>query len=824
MRWGAPGNGGRMKFAEVAVDSPTGSSQTFSYSIPDGMKLSPGQLARVPFGPRSVHGIVFELTDAPQVERTRPVSATLFDDPLLDSNHLALARWISDYYICTPFEAAAPMLPPGSRMQSRAVVSIAEGVDDIEAAANSERQLRVLEAVRRGDGSVEVERLVSNMGEWVRGTIGPLVNRGVLTRSYRSAGRTIGPRYAESLSVRDGARGEMARWLEEPGNRARRQMEFVRWLLDAGRPVAAADARREFGSAVVAAVARRGFVEVVRTQVFRDPLADRAFEPEPRVTLSGDQAAAVAGVVDALRDGDAPRVALVQGVTGSGKTEVYLSAVEECLRLGKQAIVMVPEIALTPQTIERFASRFPGQVAVQHSGLTDGQRRDQWWAIRNGERGVVVGSRSAVFAPTPNLGLVVLDEEHEWTYKQHDSAPRYHARSVAIRLGEIAGSVTLLGSASPDVGSYFRGLRGQYGLHRLPQRLTRDDDGSTSALPMPAVEVVDMRRELREGNRSNFSRRLRSELGACLSAGEQAILFLNRRGSATLVQCRNCGAGMECQGCDVPLTLHRPAHRLICHYCGRRRRMPENCPECSSFRLSAYGIGTQSVAEEVAREFPEARILRWDRDAARYAREYEALLSAFRAGEADVIVGTQMVAKGLHLPGVTLVGVALADVGLSIPDYRSGERTFQLLCQVAGRAGRERDRGRVVFQTYQPENYAIRAAAAQDFQSFYEAEMRYRREQGNPPYSRIIRLLTGHTNGATAESRALEFADALRTARAEADLFGVAVLGPTPPYPSRLRGRYRWHIVLRGRNPRALLDLVEIPREWSIDVDPVALT
>ena len=805
-----------MRFAEVAVDSPTGSSQTFSYSIPDGMGLAPGQLVRVPFGPRSLHGVVFELSDTPQVEETRPVSAALFDEPLLDSNHLELARWISDYYVCSPFDAAAGMLPPGSRIQSRAVVSIAEGVEDVEEAANSERQLRVLQAVSRRDGPVDVERLVSNMGEWVRGTIGPLVNRGVVERSYRARGRMAGPRYLETLSVRDDARDELARWLDDKGNRARRQMEFARWMLEVNAPVAAADARREFGSSVVAAVVGRGFVEVGQERVFRDPLADRDFAPEPGVNLSGDQAAAVAGVVAALRDErEVPGVALLQGVTGSGKTEVYLRAVEECLRLGKQAIVMVPEIALTPQTIERFAGRFPGQVAVQHSGLTDGQRHDQWWAIRNGERGVVVGSRSAVFAPAPNLGLVVLDEEHEWTYKQHDAAPRYHARSVAIRLGEIAGSVTLLGSASPDVGSHFRGLRGQYGLHRLRSRLSRAEDGSSRTLPMPKVEVVDMRRELREGNRSMFSRRLRSELEARLAAGEQAILFLNRRGTATLMQCRNCGAGVECQGCNVPLTYHRPAQRLLCHYCGRRRRMPENCPQCSSYRLSTYGIGTESVASELEREFPDARVLRWDRDAVRYAREYEALLSRFRRGDADVIVGTQMVAKGLHLPGVTLVGVVLADVGLSIPDYRSGERTFQLLCQVAGRAGREGERGSVVFQTYQPENYAIRAAAAQDFDSFYDAEMRYRREGGNPPYSRIIRLLTGHTNLASAESRALELAETLRTARAESDLAGVEVLGPTPPYPSRLRGRYRWHIVLRGRNPRALLDMVEVPREWS---------
>ena len=815
-----------MRFAEVAVDAPTGSSRTFSYSLPDDMSLVAGQLVRVPFGPRTLQGIVFELTDSPQVQETRPVSEALFDEAIVDSTHLSLALWISEYYRCSLFEAVAPMLPPGSRVQTRTTVSLAHDVSDIKSVANSDRQLRLLETIGR-EGRADVEALVSTLGEWARTTIGPLVSRGLLQRSYRSARRTVGPRYVEYVRVRTSAMKEIRQWLADPKNRTRahRQSALIMNLIASTGLTPASQVRREFGSSAVAALATRGFLEIERTQVFRDPLADRDFQPEPAITLSKSQRSAVSAVVDALRGTtDNPRVVLIQGVTGSGKTEVYLSTVEECLDLGRQAIVMVPEIALTPQTIERFAARFPGQVAVQHSGLTDGQRHDQWWAIQSGSRNVVIGSRGAVFAPVSNPGLIVLDEEHEWTYKQHDAVPRYHARSVAERLGSLSGAITILGSASPDVGSYYRGRRGECGLHVLRDRLVREPDGSTSVVPLSTVEVVDMRRELREGNREMFSRRLRTELESCLNAGRQAILFLNRRGTATHLQCRHCGSSLSCRSCDVALTYHRPIQRLICHYCGRRRRMPDNCPECLSFRLSLYGIGTQSVAAEVEREFPQARVLRWDRDATRHAREYEGLLSKFRSGQADVIVGTQMIAKGLHLPGVTLVGVVLADVGLGIPDYRSGERTFQLLCQVAGRSGREHESGRVIFQTYQPENYAIRAAQAQDYELFYIAEMRYRREQRNPPYSRLIRLLYSHTNISTAESRASELADTLRLAKSEADLTDVEVLGPTPPYPSRLRGRYRWHVVLRGRHPRALLDMVEIPREWSVDVDPVALT
>ena len=813
-----------MRFAEVAVDAPTGPSRTFSYSMAEGMHLALGHLVRVPFGPRTIQGVVFELTDAPQVEETREISETLFDDSVVDETHLSLARWISDYYRCSLFESVAPMLPPGSRVQTRTIVSMSEGVTDIEAVSNSDRQLRVLEAVNR-DGEADVDALSAILGEWVRTTIGTLVSRGLLERNYRSSRRMIGPRYVEFLRVRTSALADIRKWLSDRGTRAPRQADLIRSLVESDSLIPATQARREFGSPVVSALRDKDFIQVDRTQVFRDPLADREYQPGPKVELSRPQQDAVSAIADALADSTAnSRIALIQGVTGSGKTEVYLSAAERCIALGRQAIVMVPEIALTPQTIERFAARFPGRVAVQHSGLTVGQRHDQWWAIQNGSRDIVIGSRSAVFAPVSNPGLIVLDEEHEWTYKQHDVAPRYHARSVAEHLGNLAGAVTVLGSASPDVGSYYRGRRDEYDLHVLKDRLVREADGSTSVRPLPQVEVVDMRRELREGNRGMFSRRLQFELTSCLEAGQQAILFLNRRGTATHMQCRHCGHSLSCPSCNVALTYHRPIQRLICHYCGRKRRMPDNCPECLSYRLSLYGIGTQSVASEVEREFPQARVIRWDRDATRHAREYEELLTNFRSGNADVIVGTQMIAKGLHLPGVTLVGVVLADVGLGIPDYRSGERTFQLLCQVAGRSGREHDTGRVVFQTYQPENYAIRAAAAQDYELFYIAEMRYRREQRNPPYSRLIRLVYGHTNSAMAESRARELAHSLRLTQSEADFADVEILGPTPPYPSRLRGRYRWHIVLRGQNPRALLDMVEVPREWSVDVDPVALT
>ena len=828
-----------MRYAEIAVDAPTGRSQTYSYHIPDGMSLVPGQLARVPFGVRALQGIVFDIASAPQVEQTRPVARVLSDAAVLNAYQISLARWISDYYNCSLFDAAAPMLPPGARTGSRTVLSInpefvdsrlrgndgrADGNDGTGAGTLNELQSQVIEIVHSQE-SVEMEQLVSRLGERARSAVSALVRRKALIRRSQTSRAAVGPRYVDHLRVSEDALEEIARWLSAEGRRAPRQSELVTRLAEANESVIASEIRREFGSTVVRTLLDRGWLEIEKTQEFRDPLAGRIYEPESPVTLSPGQAAVTEGVVETLRDEyRRPRVILVQGVTGSGKTEIYLNAVEECLALGKQAVVMVPEISLTPQTIERFASRFPGKVAALHSGLSDGQRYDQWWAIKEGRYPIVVGSRSAVFAPLSKPGLLILDEEHEWTYKQSDPAPRYHARDVAAQSGRMTGAVTLLGSASPDVASYHQGLRGEYRLHRLPDRLNRQSDGSAAVAPLPEVDIVDMRGELRDGNTGMFSRALESEIAACLARGQQAILFLNRRGTASQMQCRSCGQSITCRSCDVPLTYHRAMQRLVCHYCGRRRRMPRNCPDCLGYRLSFYGIGTQSVAEEVHRLFPEARTLRWDRDATRYPREYEATLSGFRNGDADILIGTQMIAKGLHLPGVTLVGVALADVGLSIPDFKSSERTFQLLCQVAGRAGRGRDTGKVIFQTYQPENYAIEKAAAQDFEGFYSAEMQYRREHNNPPFSRLIRLVHSHTNNATCETRANRLAEELRLAQRNADLTNIEILGPTPPYPPRLRGRYRWHIVLRGREPRALLDMVSIPQGWTVDVDPVTLT
>ena len=816
-----------MRFAEVAVDAPTGSGRTFSYAVPDGMDARPGHLVQAPFGARMLQGIVFALAEAPQVAETKDIAAVLFEDTLLDDARLRLAEWISEYYMCSLFEAAAPMLPPGGRVRPKTSLALVNADTDVDALTPLQQRVVEYIAKRESAGRVAAqERLVKALGDSAAASVASLVSKGIVRRDYSLSKPSVRPKRSTSVSLCADKAADIEEWLSNAKRFAPKQRGLLERLRQDGGAMDAAAARKEYGASAVRTLLNKGWLATHKATVDRDPLDSRVFESVEALQLTDRQAAIAADIRAAIADGSGGGESFViQGITGSGKTEVYLDAVAECLRMGRRAIALVPEIALTYQTIERFAARFAGRIAVLHSGLTDGERFDQWWKIRRGEYDIVIGSRSAVMAPVPNLGLIVIDEEHEWTYKQHDAMPRYHSRDVALRLAELTGAVVVMGSASPDVATYFGGLRRRHSLHLLTERFADAGNGADAKrAELPSVSVVDMRRELREGNSDMFSRALSSALDECLASGSQAMLFLNRRGTAAFYQCYSCGYSLKCRRCDVSVTYHAKIKRFICHYCGNGRKPPDMCPQCLNYRMRYYGIGTEAVADEVAHRYPNTGVLRWDRDVAASPKAHEDLLRRFRSGEARVLVGTQMIAKGLHFPEVTLVGVVSADIGLSIPDYRAGERAFQLLYQVAGRAGRGKRAGKVIIQTFQPDNYAIQAAAAQDYQAFYTREMAYRREQANPPYSRLIRLLYAHTNQARCEGEALRLAGLLREQQAAWGYSDIEVLGPMPAYPMRLRGRYRWHIVLRGAEPRALLDKVDAPRDWSVDVDPVALT
>jgi primosomal protein N' (replication factor Y) len=595
-----------------------------------------------------------------------------------------------------------------------------------------------------------------------------------------------------------------------------------------------------------------GLVTVAEEMIWRDPLAGYEFALDRPLELTEDQQRAwkvinqriIAGaerieapLTDdekiALRQAQgADGVFLLHGVTGSGKTEIYLRAIAEVLGRGQQAIVLVPEIALTPQTIRRFAARFPGRVTVWHSELAEGERFDVWRRVRTDHPAaqVVVGSRSALFLPFPHLGLIVLDEEHESSYKQ-ERTPRYHARTAAVELGRLTGAPVILGSATPALETYFAARRGEISLLSLPQRIRSGEwTVASSALPfpqaatlgdLPPVSIVDMRQELRAGNRSMFSRALAAGLRHVLQAGQQAILYLNRRGAATFVMCRDCGHVEACPRCAIPLTFHSEGEALVCHHCNRRYPAPTVCAECKGRRIRYFGAGTERVEDAVRQEFPNARTLRWDRDVTGAKGSHDAILSKFTAHEADVLIGTQMIAKGLDLPLVTLVGVVAADTGLFLPDFRAAERTFQLLTQVAGRAGRSTLGGEVVVQTYHPDHYAVVAAGNHDYDAFYRQEMAFRRQQGYPPVRRLARLVYYNTQRAKAQAESTRLAEQLRAEISRLELVDIDLIGPAPCFFSQQRGEFRWQIVVRSPDPAALLRQAPPPLGWRLDIDPV---
>ncbi len=607
-------------------------------------------------------------------------------------------------------------------------------------------------------------------------------------------------------------------------------------------------------SATVVALEKKGLVALHERPIFRKPVPQRTASgshDEPP-TLTQAQAAAWRELAAALRstttdqpDRSEDHVSpvmrhaqtpfVLHGVTGSGKTEIYLRAIGMALRMGRQAIVLVPEISLTPQAVHRFASRFPGRVALIHSQLSAGQQFDEWRRIREGQADIVVGSRSAVFAPLPRLGLIVVDEEHEWAYKQSEHQPRYHARDVALKRAQLTGSVVILGSATPDVTTYHSAQVGDFRLLPLPYRVgrRRAQNGSELLveLPLPPVQVVDMRAELKAGNSMLFSRALASALDATLTRGEQAILYLNRRGSHSFMLCRECGHVPACKRCDVPLVYHADIHGLLCHRCNAFSLVPRECPKCGSDSIRGFGLGTQKVVDEVSALFPKARILRWDRDTASRQGGHADLMDTFARGDADVLVGTQMIAKGLDIARVTLVGVVSADTGLFMPDFRAPERALQLLIQVAGRAGRrtESAHSRVIVQTFNPDHYAVQAAAAHDYIGFYRGEVRFRAEHGYPPFGQLARLVYSSTSDEKCEQTANIVARHLRH-RAERLSKGGAldgaildVIGPAPCFVHKIRGRYRWQILLRGDSLSPLLEGLNPGAGWLLDIDPLSV-
>jgi len=797
-----------MNYAEVSVNSPAARRRSFSYTVPEGMDVRVGQAVLVPFGEKVLQGVVIELNAIPAVEDTKEIIDVITPEPLVSLQHLALARWISDYYLSPIFDAVALMLPPG--FERKAVTLISPARPGIDPASLSEDQRKILEMIP-GQDRVELKKLEKTLGKKKTSSlVSSMVRQNLLARTYELAPVRIKPKKELYITLA----GNVGRASELPA----KQAALFRLLTERKVPVAWSEARRLTNSArsVADSLVRRGLAVFQEMEVRREPISYINIQASFPLAFTPAQQDAFNIVSSALHSAK-PDVFLMRGVTGSGKTEVYLQALAEAVKLGKKGICLVPEIALTPQTIERFAARFPHRVAVLHSRLSLGEQYDEWHRIRRGEFDVVIGSRSAIFAPQPDLGLIVIDEEHEWTYKQ-DNSPYYHARAVALKLAGLTGAVVLLGSATPDIDSFYKAQNGEYKLITLPERVV-----PTAGAPLPRVEIVDMREELKAGNLSIFSRSLSHAINGAVAAGEQVILFLNRRGAATFIQCRSCGFVLRCRRCEVPLSQHIVGNVLICHQCGYKTPVPQVCPNCSRPRLKFLGAGTQKLEQETRYAFPRARQLRWDSDVITGKMSHEVVLKQFRDRQADILIGTQMVAKGLDIPAVTLVGVVSADTSLNLPDFRAGERTFQLLSQVAGRAGRGPSGGRVIIQTFSPDHYAIQAAARHDYVSFYEQEIAFRRQLHNPPFTQLARLVYTHTNEAVCQREAEEMKQRLLAEMAARGIGGVDIVGPAPAFIRRLRGRFRWQLVLRGTNLSAFLSPLALPHGWTVDIDPVSL-
>lgn len=859
-------------FAEVVVNLPV--EGTFHYHVPAEFAgyLHVGHLVEVTFGRQKAQGVILGFDLRAPVPDTRPIERLVDRKPVVGERQLALARWLSQAYLAPLADCVRLFVPPGLSRRGDVLVTPVIDPEAIEAASDTQaRLLKLLQ--RRGPlRGRQIARSLPRRG-WQQ-AVGQLVERGLLLREpvldppsvqakqVRVAGLAFPPEQVEQVIARHLSLEDL------PATRHRaagRRADILRWLAEAREPLPVGEVYAAVEGASLAdlsALAEDDLLTLREQEIWRDPLAGRTFTPDTPPRLTPHQSAAWQAIKAALEPGESsPKPFLLHGVTGSGKTELYLRAVEKVIQQRRSAIVLVPEIALTPQTIRRFGARFPGRMGLVHSGLSTGERYDTWRRARNGQLDLVIGARSALFAPLENLGLIVIDECHDDSYKQTPPIPPpyYHALPAAVELARLCGALTILGSATPDVATYARAAPpgsdppGEFDLLELPARIMGHREAITAQaihyhipspryshqpgdpdeavmIDLPPVQVVDMRQELRAGNRSIFSRALVAALGETLERGEQAILFMNRRGTATYVFCRACGHVLACPRCDAPLTWHayQDAGRagqgmMVCHHCNARAPHPDVCPACGSDQVKFFGSGTERVEQEVRERFPQAQPIRWDRDTTGGRDAHDTLLDQFIRREANALIGTQMVAKGLDLPLVTLVGVVSADTALYLPDYRSGERTFQLLTQVAGRAGRGLLGGRVILQTYAPEHYAIRAAADHDFHTFYEREMRSRAELGYPPYSRLVRLEIRATTARQAREEAERLHARLARRIEEEKRVQTTLIGPAPCFYPRLDNLYRWHVIVRGPDPASLVSDLRPSPVLTIDVDPISL-
>ncbi|HOG17170.1 MAG TPA: primosomal protein N' [Syntrophales bacterium] len=782
-------------FATVAVNIP--SEKTFTYAVPENLRdeVRIGKRVLVPFGRRKLTGFVIERSPSSDHPEAREILECPDEEPLFDARDLRFYRWVASYYLYPLGKALAEILPAGTERKSeRWVLPPAEAAPapgrNLSPAQKS--ILAHLAETPRGIAAKKLARLLG--GKDIGADLRRLHAAGLLRLEERLSRSDTAPKTEKVVSAPQGIR-------ETDGRLTKRQRELVEHVAACGS-IALPALGRIFPSAAatVRTLSERGVLAVRERETYRcAPPAAPFGDSAGHIVLNSDQESARARIAAALQSGGFAAM-LLHGVTGSGKTEVYLRAMEETLKTGGGAVYLVPEIALTPQLLCRVRDRFPGEeIAVLHSGIPKTSRYDQWRRIRSGGIRIVVGARSAVFSPVRNLRLIVVDEEHDTSYKQDDRLP-YNGRDMAVVRAQQQEALVVLGSATPSVQTYSHAAAGRYALLQLPRRVEER--------PMPSVEIADLRgaRSAPEpGGPALFSPALAGAIRETLGAGQQTLLFLNRRGFSTFVVCLECGYSFKCRNCSVTLTHHAGAATLQCHYCDYAIKAPPLCPACGGGNVRSHGVGTERVEAEAKRLFPEARIGRMDRDTTARKGALDGILRSFAKGEIDILIGTQMIAKGHDYAGVTLVGIVSADVSLNLPDFRAAERTFQLLTQVAGRSGRGNSPGRVIIQTFNPGHYAVLRAKEHDFEGFFREEIALREALGYPPFLRIVLLNLSALNRRAGEEAVQRLGAAARTLAASRGWASrVEICGPAASPVGKIRGRYRWQILLKGGNVSTL--------------------
>lgn len=811
------------QFADVVLPLPV--DHPFTYEVPEKFQgqIVVGMRAVVPVMNRHETGYVVALRAQADVERVRPLAELPDAEPVFSADMLALCRWLADYYCCSLGEAVACAAPAGMKMRARLRYTLVP--EQLQAGRYSDKQRKVVAALyRRGPlTEAQLERETGDAG--LGSSLQTLTARGVLhAEPMRDRGVSL---CTETMVALVEANIPPPGMLDALQRTAPKQAAVYFDLLhgEPERRVAELYGKHDADSAVIRALEKKGLIRRFQAELFRRPQFAADARATLKLDLNPDQKAAFEAITGQVSK-NVFSTFLLQGITGSGKTEVYLQAIEHTLNEGRSAILLVPEISLTPQTVGRLTGRFGERIAVLHSGLSQGERYDEWRRAQRGEVRIVVGARSAVFAPLANLGLIVVDEEHDNSYKQSD-VPRYHARDVAIMRASRSQAVCVLGSATPSLESYHNAQTGKSTRLSLRTRATHAS--------LPEVQIVDLRHEAREVNgQVILSRTLEEEIRARITAREQVILLLNRRGYSPFVLCPKCGWVAECPDCNVSLTYHSSGAFVSCHYCNHRADVPALCAKCGFNPLLFLGAGTQKVEDFIARSFPDARIERMDADSTAGKGGHAKILGRFAAGQIDILVGTQMIAKGHDYPGVTLVGVVNADMGLAVPDFRAAEQTFQLLTQVGGRAGRGDLPGKVIIQTFRPNHYAIQAAAGHDFELFYQQEIKTRTEAGYPPVRRLGNLAIEAEDPQEAE-RAMAILHRLVTTTIHATaLGGINTLGPSPAAIYRVKKRYRWNLGLLCKSAKRLNTLTRTARSefaetykgnalLKVDLDPYGI-